>query len=210
MQADQQTKDQDSSSHQAAELHRTQDADASRSAAVTSLAQHLQAATLAQHLHMSDLRAQQQQNPFTALPDTHDTIHAAGTWLERSSSLEQLSCQPRPHRTSHSFAWGGTVCCCLLASVDAASPHTELLGTNQHLLGVTAQQLRQLSFPSRKAAQVCRSEGSIQSCEFASSGTWTQQHRRHCQQQQQRQAGGSSDVSFWPDVQGMGARGSKL
>jgi hypothetical protein len=40
------------------------------------MAQHLHAATLAQHLHVPDLRTQQQQqNPFSALPDT---INAAG------------------------------------------------------------------------------------------------------------------------------------
>lgn len=107
LQADQPPKDQDSSSHQAAELHQTQDADAPRSAAVTSLAQHLQAATLAQHLHVSDLRTQQQQqlNPLTALPDTHDATHAAGTRLKRSSSSLKLSpCQPRAHHISHSSA----------------------------------------------------------------------------------------------------------
>jgi hypothetical protein len=89
-------KDQDIDSQHAG-LPGGQRADVPSEYVVASAAKHLQAATLAQHLQLPDLRAQ--QNPFSTLLDTSGSRSSAGNCVCVSNVFEQADYALLVHQT---------------------------------------------------------------------------------------------------------------
>jgi hypothetical protein len=132
--------------------------------AAASLARHMQAAAVIQRLQLPEgaQAAAPQKGGFGALKPAAAAAAAADGTSSRDAALSGgcASCLiwPRQSRDVGPHADAGStgteICCLAPLPLLADMALADQLGSRQHVLGVTPQQLRQACLPSRKAAQV--------------------------------------------------------